>query len=285
MKRRDHQTESPSRPAPAPRWLGVAATAVILAAAVSAKAEVVADLYRGQAIVTGREIPEERLRGFREALAEVLVKVSGESRVLGDPRLPAVLEDAPAAVVAFSYEDRLAKKKLMDEQGTRERSYLLRVDFAAAAVDQALARLGASVWPVDRPRVLVLLGIRDTLGPYLLETESPRGYGQREALLSLASRRGIPVVLPETAAPGTRAADGTDPLSPPDADVRRLQAAYAAQAVLTGAMTITPAGVWDTRWTLLAAGGPRSWQVSGTTFDRAIADGLGGAARHLADLD
>jgi hypothetical protein len=66
---------------------------------------------------------EERQRGFRQALEEAIVKVTGASRLAEDPRLASALADAGGYVAGFEYEDRLAKKKLMDEQGTRERTF------------------------------------------------------------------------------------------------------------------------------------------------------------------
>lgn len=127
------------------------------------RADVVPDLYRGEAIVTGKDNLEERQRGFREALAEAVVKISGDPRLASDARLVPALAEPQRFVASFEYEDRLAKKKLMDEQGTRERSYFLRVDFDPAAVDGLLTDLNARPWPASRPRLLVLLVVRDSM--------------------------------------------------------------------------------------------------------------------------
>jgi hypothetical protein len=164
----------------------VCAVAIALAGLPAAAAEVVDGLYRGEAIVTGQDNPEERDRGVREALTEVLVKVSGDARVAADPRLPPILERAASAVSSLAYQDRLARKTLMDEQGTRERSFHLRIDFAPPAVDAALADLGARPWGTVRPKVLVLLAVRDLAGSYILMGDGERGYGQRESLRAVA---------------------------------------------------------------------------------------------------
>ena len=97
-----------------------------------------------------------------------MIKVSGDARLAQHPGLPAILSEAQSYVVGFTYEDRLAKKKLMDEQGTRERSFLLRVDFDPTKLDDLLVQLGAKPWSGERPRVLVLMSIQDTVGRYLL---------------------------------------------------------------------------------------------------------------------
>jgi hypothetical protein len=257
--------------------------ALFLAWCPPAAAETVAGLYRGEAIVTGQENLEERRRGFREALQEVIVKVTGHSRLAEDRRLASALADAGDYVAAFEYEDRLAKKKLMDEQGTRERSWFLRVDFDPTKVDRLVAELGARPWGADRPRVLVLLGIRDTLGPYVLSSEGERGYGQRQALLSIAGRRGVPVVLPRTGA--DEALVDTESVAADTEAIARRKVAYRADVVLLGTMTITPEGVWDTEWALLPGHEQHRWRIDGTTFDRAIADGIEGSARILAGAE
>ena len=247
-------------------------------------AEVLADLYRGEAIITGQDNLEERQRGFRESLTEVLIKVSGNARLPGNPRLADVLAEAQRYVVGFSYEDRLAKKKLMDEQGTRERSFLLRVDFDPAKVDDLLGQLGARPWRGERPRVLVLLRIWDTIGRYLLTTDSRRGYGPREVLLSVSRRRGLPIVLPggladaeANAAVEAGAEDG--------AAVARLASDLGADAVLRGEMVLTPDGYWDTEWMLQDQHIDRPWRIEHTTFDRAIAAAIEDSAAALAGLE
>jgi len=247
----------------------------------TARADVVPNLYRGEAIVTGQENLDERERGFREALAEAVLKVSGDARLPGDPRLAPALQEAGSLVDRFEYEDRLAKKKLMDEQGTRERSYFLRVDFNPAAVNRLLAELGARPWPADRPRLLV---VRDSVGRYLLAEDGARGWGQREALGAIARLRGVPVVLPRSDAVGNADSGRGESQAPDGGETRRLENAYGAAAVLCGEMTMRDDGLWDTGWVLQSAEGQGSWRIDETTFDRAIASGVEGSALRLAGL-
>jgi hypothetical protein len=80
------------------------------------------DLYRAQAIVTGQG-EANRIVGFASCLEDVLVKVSGELRLAGDPRLNAYKADAAKLVRDFSYRDEKGGKPKNDEQGTRDRSF------------------------------------------------------------------------------------------------------------------------------------------------------------------
>lgn len=216
--------------------------------------------YTGEAIITGRDIPSERQRGYRMALPQVIAKVSGDSRLATHPQILAALDHAETLVRETGFVDRLAKKKLMDEQGTRERSYQMQVAFDPAAVDALIRQAGSQPWPRPRPAVRVALRITDSLGPYLLADTSSRGTGQREVLADVSRRLGLPVVL---------SGDGQPPLTP---------------AILTGTMQARPEGGWTTGWTLVSAtlAQPLHWDSPPGTFDRAIANGLEETARALA---
>ncbi len=242
--------------------------------------ELVPDLYRGESIVTGRDIASERERGIRESYVQVLVKVSADAGLTADPRVSQVLERADAAVTALDFEDRLAKKKLMDEQGTRERSYYLRVDFDPAQIDAALGSLGRRPREALRPTVLVLLAVRDLAGQYVLADAGDRGYGQRESLFVAARRAGLPVILPEVAPGGRAVPDYAAVVAAEPPDIEASRRAYAADAVLAGTMTITSEGTWNTFWRL-SGHDADSWSVGPSSFDRALADGVAGALRRL----
>ena len=255
---------------------------LLLLAGAPVRAELVTDLYRGDAIVTGQDNLDERDRGLRLALTRVLVKVGGDDRIVDHPMLPPMLSDAHAHVRHVEYEDRKKGIQVSDEQGTRDRSFHLRADFDPAGVNGILERLGVRPWHPDRPRLLVMLAVTDHTGPFVVGTDTGRGIGQRETLLIDAHRRGVPLVLPkmdavETVAVGYREVAATSGVA-----IGALASAYAADAVLAGAITITADGSWNTDWTLLADDMPERWTDRDVTFDRSIATALGRAARILA---
>ena len=194
--------------------------------------------------------------------------------------LSKVLERADAAVTALDFEDRLGRKKVADEQGTRERSYYLRVDFDPAQVDAALGDLGRRPREALRPKVLVLLAVRDPAGQYVLADAGDRGYGQRESLFVAARRAGLPVILPEDAPGGQGVPDYAAVVAAEPSGIEAVRRAYAADDVLVGTMTITSEGTWETLWRLSSLGSG-AWSVGPSTFDRALADGVAGALHRL----
>jgi len=263
---------------------GVAASFAMLAAFVASAAAVeVRDVYKAETIVTGTG-EAERLRGFRETLAEVLVKASGDATVLDSAGFARAQDHAAEFVASYEQEDRMKGIPVHDEQGTRDRPYYLRVTFDKAKIDAALHTLGRDPWPTDRPTVAVWLGIRDAVTSYVLTETSERGYGQREALRSASRRRGVPIVLPTR---DVVERDGVTYTTIAGDDRATLEAASAelgADAVLFGTLVYDGEGHWVMDWTFERGAALRRWRQEHVTFDVALGGGLEGAARTLAGL-
>ena len=79
---------------------------LMLVAVAPANAEIVPDLFQGEAIVTSGDDLDERARGVRLALTQVLVKMCGDDRVAEHPDLPEVLAAAESHIQEIEYEDR-----------------------------------------------------------------------------------------------------------------------------------------------------------------------------------
>ncbi|HEX7007935.1 MAG TPA: DUF2066 domain-containing protein, partial [Alphaproteobacteria bacterium] len=253
--------------------LGAAAALFAILAAVPAAAVEVPDLYKAETIVTGTGAAE-RQRGFRETLAEVMVKASGDASLLGSARLESVLDHASDFVASWEQEDRMKGIPIHDEQGTRDRPFYLRVVFDKAKVDGALQALGLQPWSADRPAVAVWLGVKDAVTSYVLTETSERGYGQREALRLASRRRGVPIVLPRDGA-GLPSYEVVA-----SGDLSRLRAASAvmeADPILSGTLVYDGEGHWVMDWSFARGGAVRRWRYEHVTFDVALRGGIEGA--------
>ncbi|HYZ26251.1 MAG TPA: DUF2066 domain-containing protein [Geminicoccaceae bacterium] len=262
--------------------LSIACLAAMLALGCgSAGAGSVDDLYRAQTIVTGQGEESRRL-GFAECLEQVLVKVSGDPRLLDDPGVAALAGQADAFVAEFHYRDRMAGIPVHDEQGTRDRPYDLTVSFHPAKIDAALRSLGREPWRASRPRLVVLLGVR--LGTtYVLASDGDRGRDQREALTAAAERFGMPMALPDQAALSAAglsyqklaAADPSDP-----AAIARMMG---GDLPLIGSMLWSEEALgWIAAWRLATPGKTYRWQIRGVSFDDAFRHAMAGAAQILS---
>jgi uncharacterized protein len=237
-----------------------------------ARAAEESDLYRAQAIVTGTVDPE-RTRGFKAALQDVVVKLTGDARLESSRKLQPLLAVPHSLVERFDYEDRMKGIPVHDEQGTRERPHYLRVKFKKTATDAALEKLGLKKWPSDRPVLAVWLGVRTALAPYVLEDNGPNGYGQRAVLMETSARRGLPIALPTK---GQDAVRFDDIASNNIAKLKR--ASRRADAYLVGVLSITEAGYWNIDWQLFYQNRSRMWSLHDITFDTALKNGLQTAA-------
>jgi len=249
--------------------------AILLAAAFLGSAAAAADdLYQAQAIVTG-EGEAERARGFALCLEAVLVKVSGDPRLQGDPAVAALQTEAAGFVAGFDYRDRMASIPVHDEQGTRDRPFDLTVAFDPPKIDAALRALGRAPWLEPRPRLAVLLDVRDAMAAYVLAEDGERGLGQRQALAAAAARRGIAMRLPSAAMLAAGHVTYGGLAATPAPRLRALARASGGDALLTGTLVWTEAALgWTARWHLQWAGREYRWRISGVSFDDAFRDAI-----------
>jgi hypothetical protein len=265
----------------AARIAGLAAplAALVMLIFGAATAAEIDDLYQGQTIVTG-EREETRGPGFAECLEDVLVKVSGDPRLIGDPRVAEMAKQAGIMVGEFRYHDRMAGIPHHDEQGTRDRPYDLIVRFEKAKIDAALRSLGRAPWTASRPRIVVFLGMRNLLASYMLAEDGDRAL-EHEALVSAAARRGVPLMLPSRAALEQA---GVSFESLPAADLARLDAAAQAmggdRALVAGTLEFQATlpgwvGSWRMRW----HDTDYAWGISGVNYDTAFRSIVRGVVR------
>ena len=153
------------------------------------------DLYQSTAIVTGTDM-RSRPAGFARCLRDVLVKVSGEPRLIQDARVAELGRRADAFVVSFSYVDVMAGIPIHDDQGTDDRPHYLTVHFESAKIDQALADLGEHPWRGERPVVVPVLSMRGFGAPYLLSAETLAEGDQRASFAERAQEFGLTSRIP-----------------------------------------------------------------------------------------
>ena len=256
--------------------------AMIMLGCGQASAAKVEDLYQAQTIVTGQG-EESRRVGFPVCLQQVLVKVSGDPRLIGDPQVTALAGEAASFVTDFTFRDRMAGIPVHDEQGTRDRPYDLTVRFDPAKIDAALRWLGREPWQGPRPRLAVLVGVDIDGTRYLLARDGERGRDQREALLEAASRFGMPIVLPDEAA---LAAAGLSYAKLQALDPKSLDAtagAIGGDLALVGNLLWSERALgWVADWRMDAEGKRHRWQISGVSFDDAFRSAMSGAAQILS---
>ena len=146
------------------------------------------DLYVGSAPVASQD-EAERVRALGPALQSALVRASGDPTLASDPRLPAVLEQAPRLLQSFGWRQDVGQ----GADGAPVLRDSLQARFDPAGVQAALASLGRSVWS-ERPRTLVWLVIDDGSTRRIASAAQVAALG---ALTGAARERGVDLALPQ----------------------------------------------------------------------------------------
>ena len=162
-------------------------------------AEEVAGLYSGLVPVADQTAKSREL-GVRQALAQVLIKLTGNSEIMLTPSMQSFFTDPSAYVAAVGFRNLPAADKTANQTG-------LQVSFDRQAVDQLIRQAQLPVLPSNRPKVLVWM-VRDDaqLGRGFIGDYSTDDYtgaeipGDAEAVLQAfdqaMKRRGMPYQLP-----------------------------------------------------------------------------------------
>jgi len=120
----------------------------------------------------------------REALAEVLVKVTGSQQVLRNPAIAEALSQARGNVQQYAYV----------RGQPPERALLVTIEFDSTYVTDLVRHAGAPLWTANRPVVLAWVVIEGEGGRYFINRDnSPE---QAQLLLDEFARRGVPVQIP-----------------------------------------------------------------------------------------
>lgn len=219
------------------------------------------ELYTGKAIVTGTG-EKNRQPGFRDCLESVILRVSGDQRLLKRREMQAFLTHAGTFVGSFSYRDRLAGKPIHDEQGTYDRPHYLTCYYDAEVVDHLLNDLGSKPWLAPRPKIDVLLDVERDGQSYRLSGDLLRDQDMRSSFHNAASLLAMQVAFPKGA---------PDPASP-------------GALTLQGKLVWSDAELgWVATWQLQVESKLHQWEVRGVNYDEAFRVAVRGAAQILSD--
>ncbi|MCV3239754.1 DUF2066 domain-containing protein [Mesorhizobium sp. ZC-5] len=237
-------------------------------------------LYRAQVVVSGQG-EANRKAGFAICLEDVLVKLSGDPRLIGDPKVAEIAAKAGDLVAGYQYRDRMSGVPIHDEQGSYDRPHDLTVDFDQVKTDAVLEKLGREPWLSQRPPVVVFLDVTPRKGTAfrLVRAGDDRGEADmRVSLAAAAERAGMVIALPVQNTAKSMIQDATD-LPGLDAEARN----NGGNLALAGRLTWSDeAKGWIADWWMAAEGKNHEWQVRGVGFDEAFRNGMRGAAQILS---
>ena len=155
---------------------------LLLLAMMPLRAEVVRDLYAAEVPVAGRQ--QAALdAASRDAMAQVLVKLSGSQDVLSFPEVKSSLSKSRGYVQQYAYRG-----------GQGDTPLTARFEFDGNVMTRIVTDAGAPLWTANRPPVLAWVVLEDETGRRFLGRETdPELAAQLERAFS---DRGVPLRLP-----------------------------------------------------------------------------------------
>lgn len=246
----------------------------------------VEDLYRSEVEVLDKSAGE-REAGFRRALEQVLMKVSGSAAVLEQAPVRSMLESPARYVQQYRYESiedagADAAADAEDAAAAEPRpTHRLEVVFSPSRIERDLRDNGITVWGPYRPQILVWLAHDDGRDRRLVGADDSSGMD--DALRAAAERRGLPLLLPLLDTEDRRRIEYLDIQGGFFDSVRDASSRYGADIVLVGHVRRT-GGDWRGDWTLLEGDERRTWQTRAAEGDAVVQAGVGRLAEHLAEV-
>ncbi len=209
----------------------------------------VSGLYSQQIPVTN-DGEAERNRAFREALAAVVVKVSGDPRWLENPAIERAIAQAQNYVEATSYtsesiqlplEDNTVAADSDEEQFYTAEQRMISVNFAAALIDELLADAGIPVWDGNRPSVLVWMVLQNSSGDreFLTTDSNPEIV---KVMQDFAAARGLPIIFPVLDFEDRRTLSENIAWNLDEAAISSASERYGADSILAGRLHFTASG-------------------------------------------
>jgi len=209
----------------------------------------VSGLYSHQIPVTN-DGEAERNRAFREALAAVVVKVSGDPRWLQNPAIERAIAQAQNYVEATSYisesiqlplEDNTVAADSDEEQFYTAEQRMISVNFAAALIDELLAAADIPVWDGNRPSVLVWMVLQNSSGDreFLTADSNPEII---KVMQDFAAARGLPIIFPVLDFEDRRTLTENIAWNLDEAAIASASERYGADSILAGRLHFTASG-------------------------------------------
>ena len=240
----------------------------------SIHADIVQHLYEVEMPVES-QTRDERAYVVREALKEILVRISGriEAAALAEDE---ILVSKPTGFVQqFRYRkfksDEVIPANPID--GAKPFTQKLWLRFTEKAIAQLLQQQGLPVWGKTRPATLVWLVVDDQKERVLIGNNTP--HISRAHLKQEASKKGLPFRLPLLDLADQSQVQVTDVWGNFEDTILSASSRYQTEAVLVGRTYLSFAKTWNTRWSLYSAGQRYDWDVSDSeTLRAAVKAGL-----------
>ena len=216
---------------------------------------------------------EDRASAFRQALRQVLVKVTGMRRLAETARIAPLIENAQGLVQQYQLRTATVRR---GEAAVQEPRLWTRFD--EAAVDRLVREAGLPVWSRSRPPVLSWVAAERDGSPRMAGAEGAEEMA--EILRHAADSRGVSLVLPLLDLEDQVLAGPPELWVEAEERIRAASERYRPGGILIG--RIGRDVLWEARWSLLLPGTAQRWRTEGDLFALVVDEGVQEAIDALA---
>lgn len=236
---------------------------LLMLATVGANAAVVSNLYNAQ-IPVATQTPADRATALQMAYSSVLIKVTGDSKVMQNNQIKKNAANVEQYIQQYSYQTNT-------DSTSNTYPYQLMVQFDPEAINRTLITAKLPIWGQDRP--LTIFWIATTInGEQRLLSASDTG-PISNTLDKAAQVYALPILFPILDLNDLNQLSVTDIVGRFIAPVVQASVRYGSNAIVM--INIEQQNKqWTSLWTLVTANAPQSWQVQGANIDQVVTDGM-----------
>ena len=188
----------------------------------------------------------------------MLVKVSGDSKVLSASNIQQALNQPENYIQQYSYQDQQVLNG--------DTLLMLQTQFEPKAINELISSAGQTLWGRNRPLLLIWLALEpEGQGLRLLGNDSQNQ--AHELLQQDANARGLPIVLPMLDLTDMQNLSAQQVMNGDTLAVQQASQRYNADATLTAQLQQLSDNSWQAHWQLLSDNQQIAGQTKGQTLD------------------
>jgi hypothetical protein len=236
--------------------------------AVELPLQAMADTALYQAILpVNSQTATERQKLLPQAMAQVLIKVSGNPHLADNANVRNYLTQAARYIQQYHYANSSGAKPM------------LLITFNATAIDNVLQKFGQPKWAGERSSILIWLAT-ETNGNHVVVDEIDK-IGQLVKLT--AQQYGIPVIFPANDLEDMQQVTIDNLWAPNINPILQTMKRYQADKILAGRITQINSQAWSIQWQVGNSQELHSVNANATSLDDVIQQGFGQVLSKLAN--
>lgn len=229
-------------------------------------------IYKAELPVASQSV-QDRNQAVQQGLEQVLIKVSGNSRVLENPAIKSHLTSADTLMQEFSYA---AAPRTVNNL-----PYLLELQFDNEGINKLLRDAGVPIWGQNRPLIVAWVTFEEPNHPAEI-VSSDTGNDVQAFLKQHANARGLPILLPMMDMTDLNQVTAHDVTAMALPTLQNAAKRYASDAILVGQLKQSGSGLVNSEWKFVMGTEQKNWEITGKNVSDVLSTVINNTADNLA---